>query len=401
MKTALLIEAGSLVRSVVQGALAKDGWQVRATVAERALEESARCNPDLILMDAAQDAARLGPLLRETPNLQETPIVVMVAEASTAHWSEVSLADDAIRKPFGPDALRAMVANLSRRSSSPDRPRGTRAEAAALESALFAVASQLSSTQPGPTAQLILAREVADAYDAAQGLAFRGRVEHIPLGDVIQMLSQGHTGVLVVEHTPGVAVEVCFDSGRVSFVGSEGLGDYFLLGRYLVRHQFVAREDIEYASRRPTWLGRSLLDDGALSRDDLQQALREQSSERIYEALRWERATFRFERFRVPEEAREAQLEMPATMLLMEGLRRVDEWRLIEQRVPNFDVVFSKDLAVRHPEGLSDHEEQVLALVDGEHDVRSLIATTGLGAFDVCKTLYQLASSRLVREVFR
>ena len=93
---------------------------------------------------------------------------------------------------------------------------------------------------------------------------------------------------------------------------------------------------------------------------------------------------------------------LPVTSILMEGLRRVDEWRLIEEQVASFDLVVQIDrraLTPAHEERMSPDERAVLDVIDGRRSVRELIAKTGLGSFEVCKVLYQLLAARLVRAV--
>jgi hypothetical protein len=46
---------------------------------------------------------------------------------------------------------------------------------------------------------------------------------------------------------------------------------------------------------------------------------------------------------------------------------------------------------------LSREERMVLEAVDGERSVREIVGAVLMGSFDVCKILYQLAQSRLVR----
>jgi hypothetical protein len=84
----------------------------------------------------------------------------------------------------------------------------------------------------------------------------------------------------------------------------------------------------------------------------------------------------------------------------MEGLRRVDEWRLIAEQVTSFDLVPEIDrraLGEDQRARMSAEERAVLDAIDGHRDVRTLVEVTRLGSFDVCKILYQLLSARLVR----
>ncbi|MFT5355579.1 MAG: CheY-like chemotaxis protein [Polyangiales bacterium] len=400
MRRALVVDPSTVARDALRLTLETEGWEVSFADAGNALREASALVPDLIFLDAAEGAG-LGVALKSTDNLSDIPMILMVAEADSERLVQQAAADDAVKKPFSPDAIRTVAAHLLRttRNSAPHRPPGAEKAPASerLEQALFAAAKLVGETYPGADAQRELARVIVEAYDETFDVSFRGRIEHLPLGDVLQMLAQGHEGVLYVERADSESVRICLRGGLVDFVDYEGLGPEFLLGRYLSRVALVELNDIERAARKPRWLGRTLVEEGTITREDLVECLREQSSELLYEALRWHRATFRFERYAVLPEAEDANLGLTPTGLLMEGLRRVDEWRLIEQQVHNFDLVYLRDSRAATIEKLSDLEEQVLGAIDDNRSVRELIEHTGLAPFDVCKALYQFVQARVIR----
>jgi hypothetical protein len=87
-------------------------------------------------------------------------------------------------------------------------------------------------------------------------------------------------------------------------------------------------------------------------------------------------------------------------MILMEGLRRVDEWRLIEEQLRSWDEVLRADveaLAAIDLDRLSREERTVLAAVDGVRTVREVVEHTRMSSFEVAKILFQLLTSRLLR----
>src|SRR6202008_4654556 len=89
--------------------------------------------------------------------------------------------------------------------------------------------------------------------------------------------------------------------------------------------------------------------------------------------------------------------------LLLGGARRVDEWSLIEKKIPTFDAVFDADwrklAATDLP--LTPEQQTVLQHVDGKHDVTQLIEATGLVEFEVGKALYGLLTAGLIHRVGR
>ena len=78
----------------------------------------------------------------------------------------------------------------------------------------------------------------------------------------------------------------------------------------------------------------------------------------------------------------------------------MDEWRLIEREIGDFDQVFVREEEQLLGLGrgrLAREEQAVLELVDGRRSVRDLLDRSALGAFDTTKMLYRLLKLRLIR----
>jgi Flp pilus assembly protein TadD len=73
----------------------------------------------------------------------------------------------------------------------------------------------------------------------------------------------------------------------------------------------------------------------------------------------------------------------------------VDEWSLIEKKVPSFDIIFEVDRArlASSEAQLTPAQEQLVPLIDGRRDVTTLIDASGIGEFEVGKALYALATA--------
>jgi tetratricopeptide (TPR) repeat protein len=122
----------------------------------------------------------------------------------------------------------------------------------------------------------------------------------------------------------------------------------------------------------------------------------------VYTLFTWTSGTFNFEAGVEPEEGAE-RVSVDPQSLLLEGARRVDEWSLIEKKLPSFDVVFSLDRAklMLNRDPLSPEQEALLPLIDGHRDVTGLIRDSGLGEFEVGKALYGLLNANFLLPVGR
>jgi hypothetical protein len=147
-------------------------------------------------------------------------------------------------------------------------------------------------------------------------------------------------------------------------------------------------------------LGDLLVDAGRVTRDQLRDALARQSSELVYEVLRWPAGRFEFRAEALPALAESAQLSLPVASVVMEGFRRVDEWRLVEADLGSFESVLQKDpvaIEAGGVERLAKQEQRLLEMVDGQRTVREIITQSHMSSFDACKILFQLLEARLVR----
>src|SRR5262249_43518906 len=123
-----------------------------------------------------------------------------------------------------------------------------------------------------------------------------GEIPAVAIADVLQMLaSQKQSGRLVLTRA-AERVEVFLREGRVDFVGGRNLRDEFLIGRFIVDVGAISRQDLDLflqsRSGSRKLLGAQLVKLGYISEDDLRAALQHQSSEIIYDVLRWTSGRF-------------------------------------------------------------------------------------------------------------
>lgn len=98
----------------------------------------------------------------------------------------------------------------------------------------------------------------------------------------------------------------------------------------------------------------------------------QQGADAVYRTLTWETGDFEID-FRPPQ--RPTVLEPPTAALLMEGMRRVDEWNRICEQLPGLDAVFEVDyeeLADRLAE-LPDEANALLRMFDGRRTALDVI----------------------------
>jgi CheY-like chemotaxis protein len=154
------------------------------------------------------------------------------------------------------------------------------------------------------------------------------------------------------------------------------------------------------ATQKPRPLGMALLAAGKIVESQLRSALTQQSNELLYEVLRWPIGRFELRREAPSELAENAKLGMPVASAVMEGFRRVDEWRELERTLGSFDTVVLRDDAAFGKldiGSLPAKEKAVLDAVDGERTIRAIVTASNLSSFDVCRILAQFLEARVLR----
>jgi len=461
----LVIDDSPTIVKVVQLVLTKAGFEVMtAGDGELGLAAARARRPDLILLDFVMPRMNGYQFCREAaadPAVREVPIVLMSAKGDQVgeRFVKVMGIVDYITKPFSPEAITAVVqhtvAKYGRRGAPPDAmaeqevdvddltaspedaPRAARNEllrlirgqladvVAARVSALFSLSDAARDDHHSPDARIPTdASAIADAarsaldddtllgilsgWDpAATGASpgLRGDLRVVPLAEVLQLLDvQEQSGVMTVERGAS-KVEIHFRRGRIDQAIGEGLPEDLLFGRFVVDAELMTRAEFEtfLAGGRgdQRLIGTALVKQGLIGESELRQCLTRQSSELVYEILRWRFGSFRFAAGReLPAMAVEAALELDVEAILMEGFRRVDEWHLIERAIDDFDLVFlrNEDAVAQMGRGRLTREElAILELVNGKNSVKDIIRKSRMGSFEVSKMLYRLLSIKLVR----
>ena len=231
-----------------------------------------------------------------------------------------------------------------------------------------------------------------------------GDISVVSIAEVLQLLDlQRQSGALSM-FTKHSEVTLYIQKGRVDFASSRGMRGEFLIGRYLVDIGAVTREELsnvlDHRSGNKRLLGELLIQLGMVTDDQVKRALTRQTSELLYEAVRWSSGRFAFTVGAENPAATKAALAMETGALVMEGFRRVDEWRLIEGSF-DFDEVLFKDIVAIERLGeeanLTRQERHVLEAIDGERTIREIVDAMNISSFELCKILYQFLNSRLVR----
>jgi hypothetical protein len=255
-------------------------------------------------------------------------------------------------------------------------------------------------------------------------MALEGTIKDFGLPDIFQLIGlQRKTGVLTLTHDKE-QVTVAFENGMVVMGDSSAKRLEDRLGNVLVKQGKLGKEKLDEAlqTQKATLqrLGHVLTSMNAITAKDLKDALQVQVSQIVFKVFRWRDGDYHFEPTETVDYDRENFTPMSADFILMEGIRMVDEWPIIEKKIPSFDIVFRP--VVEHsmveiaPEGsegirlapgasskirLTAQEEAIFRKVDGTRTVQAIVDSTGYNEFDTCRVLFDLLNRNLISTVGR
>jgi hypothetical protein len=254
-------------------------------------------------------------------------------------------------------------------------------------------------------------------------MALEGTIKDFGLPDIFQLIGlQRKTGMLTLK-SEAEQVTVAFENGMVVMAESSAKRLEDRLGNVLVKQGKLSKERLEEAlqTQKATLqrLGHVLTSNNAITSRDLKEALQVQVSQIVFKVFRWRDGDYHFEPTETVDYDRENFVPMSADFILMEGIRMVDEWPIIEKKIPSFDMVFrpvvESSMVELAPEGgegilpagasskirLGSQEEMIFRRVDGTRTVQAIIDSAGLSEFDTCRILFDLLNRNLISTVGR
>ena len=220
-------------------------------------------------------------------------------------------------------------------------------------------------------------------------MSISGNLRTMPCADLLQWVSQSRkTGTLAVEGDP-YNKRIYFRDGMVVAASSENPKEF--LGYYLVGWRYLGEDELEelldMQDRHGTLLGELLVIVGRLTRDQLMHILPVKTEEAIYELFLWEAGDFRFLENILP--AKKFQpLNMPVDMLILEGVRRRDEWERCREAIEDVSWIPSVVRAV-DVQQLGESELAILREINGSNSIEDISLACRIPLFHALLFVYQ------------
>src|SRR4051794_6186522 len=236
-------------------------------------------------------------------------------------------------------------------------------------------------------------------------MALVGNLRDFGLADFLYLVDRGYkTGRLVLQR-PNEQAFLYFQNGKLVYASTnqheERLGDLLLKAGRISPDQRNAAMRLQQTTQMHKPLGLILVEQGYINREGIIRTVRSQIEETVYRLFAWTEGDFRFEPDVAPPRE-SVTIPLSIENVIMEGVRRIDEWSRIHDRIPTLNVIvrFAEQPTERAKGvNLTPDEWRVFARINGTDNIAAVVRLTQLSEFEVCRIVYGFIQAGLVEVV--
>ena len=245
-------------------------------------------------------------------------------------------------------------------------------------------------------------------------MGFAGNLRTLSLPEVVQTLARIQaTGILRLAADEGHR-DVVFNQGAIIGVEFKLGGErQALLQRMIMQNKLDATAAASIsAAGSETQVVQSLIEQGLVTDDDVNEARQRQAEEELISLCTWEAADFVFhdatpddtEASALVDKFSSLGLTINSSSLLMEAARRIDEWSRLKERLPDGQIVLG--VANGQDEGLAKASVDypaiaVVPLVDAMRTIDDIVKDAVVTRLEVYQVLAELLEKKIVCQLSR
>jgi len=236
-------------------------------------------------------------------------------------------------------------------------------------------------------------------------MALEGSFKDFHIADIVQLIGlQRKTGTLTLEGEEDT-LSMYFHEGAL--VGGQSTRNPWehRLARLLVPRGVLTPEQLEGVLTLQREARKNLqvilAERRHLNKEAWGSMLAIEIREALYRPFRWTTGRYRFVTQSSVDPGEGRVSPIGSEDLLMEAVRRVDEWPAIQQRVPSMALVHKLNPQGGRglPKQADSNEAAMLTLVDGKRSVQELVDASGLGEFEALRGLAKLVGAGAIVSV--
>ena len=231
-------------------------------------------------------------------------------------------------------------------------------------------------------------------------MSFAGNLKTVSPADIFQLIvTSQKTGALSISKGESRRF-IYFNHGQLIYANSSDKQD--MLGILLIKRGKITKPQLDsiLKEQKPgIKLGQILVEKEILSRDELYDCLKTQIDEIVYSLFGWKDGDFEFIEGKTPPPDA-VTTELNPMNMIMEGLRRIDEWTELKKVLPPDDAqieLVPNPVLKADEMRISKDELVVLASIGGGKKLTKVIDDCLLDQFQTSKALSNLLKMGLIR----
>jgi len=229
---------------------------------------------------------------------------------------------------------------------------------------------------------------------------YSGTLEENSLPRILNYLSETMSSGTLVVVRDSVAKKLFIKSGGIIFASSTYEGDR--LGELMLKAGKININQFDTASKVVVQTGKRMggvmVELGYIKPKDLFWGVKYQVQEIVCSLFSWTEGKYEFLNGDLPP-AEVITLHMSTANLILQGIKRIDDWTRISRGIPPLDSVLcvtSDPMKLYQDVNLSAEEKKIISLFDGSRSIKVVFDQASIGDFEALKAVYVLYTIGIV-----
>jgi hypothetical protein len=235
-------------------------------------------------------------------------------------------------------------------------------------------------------------------------MALKGKLEDFGITQLLNLINLARkTGTLYLEG-PEKHAHLCFREGKLVYAAMSDVDNSLPVvlqgaGVFTAEHVRLIKQNM--AGKSDQDVAKVLITSGRLKQQVVLGHLRDHTLGLVYQVFSWNRGNFRFEASELPIQGRITST-IALENVIMEGNRRLKEWELLRDELPNLDVALKfaeRPTAPLRDINLSVEEWRVISFINPRNTIRQVAKYNNMDELQIRKIVYGLLQAGLVEMV--
>ncbi len=233
-------------------------------------------------------------------------------------------------------------------------------------------------------------------------MEMEGSIQEFSVPEILQFLSLHEADGVLKLKSGREEVDFGFKKGKITDALHKGEKLFHSISEYIQRTGLIDPDTFKKFNERSKELGLNLMEiiekGEVLSKKEVEKIIAFKIQETTCEVLTWNGGRYSFQAGKKLYEHSTFSVELEPNTLVMEGMRRIDEWPLIEKVLPDENITLRK---LEKPEinvEIGEDEKIILEKVTDDISLNELVGISGIGKFRTYNSVYKLTEIGLMEK---